>query len=278
MSIDYGAATKQTAFLGCFSTNGNEIQPLESSNKALLPRAKDTCAIWAAVSKVVDEFDMLVIRQGGKSSICLPRGGLIIEAKGDLNLGLLRWMVRSIELGEKLEFNADPLICRETRTLFNLARWFDRMETGRMIELKAGREIFKIWSSKGLFDMVEGGEPAVMVNAIRRAIETDKTVCMRYCSSDGYITNSAKQPMSLFGEVTTDNRWIFEPDARNTKIPAYAQLDDLGAVLKLREAFDVWRGDIPAELTAMSPKGTAIMTASADENNVTILDVKEKTS
>lgn len=268
MEIDLSLANRQPAFLGCYThDDAGVVQPYASSATDLSNRAALTLHLWRSVAGLADQPDTLAISQKGKMSVYLARGGLIIEGKDRLNLGLLKSMVRSIDTVSKLP--SDPLqpSGRAARAVLKLAQWIERIEAGRMIELIAGDAHMRIWAQKGRFDPIEQDGPLQVARAIYQAVAAEAPVKLRYIDPGEDRAIPHHPPEALLAETSADAEWSFDADGRLMTRPPEADLTKVASVIALTEAFETWREDKSAELAVLQAQGTPSLRLSTTASN-----------
>lgn len=262
--LDFAPVSNKPEFLAAFQFVQDAIHPNEPKAASFEGPAGETFQLWRAATALLDDATLMLARSAGRLSVASKQGGVIIEAKEGLNVGLLRGVLKRFEAVEACKGGVDPATIEAgSQAIWSLANRLDRVETPRMFTLKVGETQYVLHAQKGKFDVV-AADLAQFKNDLH---VKDQKIKLTLGKKPDDMAGERGQISDLFchqQDTDADATWVVGPSGLPSLVPADATLTDIAKISHLAKTLRVWQGNVPATVDFLKPDGSLLLKAKSD--------------
>lgn len=260
MQLDYILQSATCA--AAFQLNGDDMTSLKPSGPAMADAAVKTRALWASLDGLMPETAMMVAKRDGAISIASRKGGLIIEASGAVNLGILRGALQNEGMVAPGLSHVLSATSPGPRALWSLADWIEQIEASREMQVDAGEQSITVWAQKGRFALPAGLTPSDLAKAVLAAGRASKPVELSYNPWSNGPGNAAPKmayrPIDLFARTPSATaEWVLDDTGCPKTLPRSATLQDVAQAATLGENLLRWADGEPSEISVLN--GNAVL-------------------
>lgn len=255
-----------TACRGAFKTDGMALTPLSSGAEHLHQSAQRTHDLWASMTPMLSDAGLIVASRGTDQSIASARGGIILEASGSINLGMLKSALKQQDHVEP----ASDLTFSETTdagqvVLWNLVDWISSIEAPRLLNLHLGEDVIAMVAQKGAFACLGKQKVSAVASKVQSAIKAKSSISLSYDQLGEKIPTCDCDPVALFGASRNDTgEWVHKADGTPVSIPQDADFADIRQMAVFTQRLDHWREGLPCELAVLHEERAKEVVAIAD--------------
>lgn len=251
MQLDYilNGAVCQAAF----QLDGDALTALKAGAPAMVGAAERTRDLWASLASVAPDAGIMIAKRDGAVSIASRKGGLIIEASGALNLGMLRGALQNEEaIQPSPTAKGAGLSLPGPKALYKLADWISGTEMGREIALRIGDKDATIWARQGRFATEEGTSPNDLAADILIAAAAGAAVTLSYKAWPANPPEMPLAPIALFSCAPSETtEWVLDDTGLPQVCPKTATLEDVAKTSVFVESLLSWAEGQPSEVAVL---------------------------
>lgn len=239
--------------VGAFRVTDDALVSLRSSGPGIAESAARMSRVWASLNTFMPDAATVIAKRGDSLTVASQKGGLILEAAGAFNIGLLRTVLSGEDIGlPPAPANDTPIAQPGTRALMNLATWITDIEAERALVLTVGDVCHRLWARRGQFALEDGQTPGDLAKTILAVTETGAPVELTYAAWSDPAPTPCLAPMALFtGAEVRDDGWAFDASGLLSSMPANATLDQLRQMLAMRDSLVDWGQGHPFAVTVI---------------------------
>jgi len=255
-----------TACRGAFRLNGDEIEPIKAGPKTMGEAAARTRDLWASVGPIVSDAGLMIAKRDDAMSVASPKGGLIIEASGPINIGILRAALQNETAVQPAALDATSALAPGPLALVSLAQWIADIEAPRALEINAGDTPLRLWARKGKFGLAGGSTAADIAACILNAGANNKPITLEYGSLGGDVPDMCYDPISFFTQSATDEaNWVIDETGIPTAGPESARLEDAIQAMALAHCLKAWSTGTSFEVSVLDGNRQTQVIARAED-------------
>jgi len=254
---------------GAFIVGGNGVTPLAATSDAAKASAMRTRDVWASLTPIMSDAGFLIGEREAGVSIVSRKGGVIVEASGAVNLGILR---AALQNENTVDVAVDSSVilgpCVGTNAIWALADWIDAIEAPRQLRLHLGEKTIDLTASKGRFAVADSSPPASVVDAITAAAEAGTPIELSYAGLPDSLGPVDLSPLDLFCPERVDSEeWIMGQSAMPLSVPVTASFAEVRQMAVLAQRLAAWGNGAPFELSILRNGTTKEVVARATNKN-----------
>ncbi len=265
MPFDQTLAQNQSAFRCGFLCRDGSLLPFDGTPETEQNRGWQSASVAQAAAGLWPEAELVILNTAGRQVVCFPGVGIVVEGRGDLNLGLLRVMARQSADQGALDLDLGQTAAEVDLAVCNLGQWIARIEADRLLELIAGAKTFVLSARKGQFGDISGATPQTITAALRTAAADTQPVKFRYLGLDVSRPDTMHPAHALCGALVDEKAWVFDADGHLQSLPVTGTWPEIAGMIRLHALFAEWRGHADATLKVMGTGGTVLMQATAQD-------------
>lgn len=257
---------QNTACRGAFKVDGEDLTPLSAVDPSVEQGAHRTRNLWASLVPVVSDAGMMIGTRGAEQSIASARGGVIVEAKSAINLGILKAALNKQDpIQPDDAADMAPGITAGQIALWTLADWIATIEVPRCLRLHLGDEPWDVVVVKGQFGLPDK-TPQDLRTAILAAADADALLEVSYTELPGSPGRCTHDPIEIFGpDRNSTGDWRLRSDGTPISVPTSATLPALRDIVVLGQRLTDWRQGRPFELAVLREGRTKEVIATSME-------------
>ncbi len=252
-----------------FQLSDAGLTPLKPSTPKLADAAGRTRDLWASLDALVPDSGIMIAKRDDGQSVASRKGGLIIEATGAINIGIMRAAMQNEDavkpnLADGLSEDQQP----GPKALWNLARWIEQIEANRVLVVTAGDTELKLWARKGRFGTETGVMASDVASAVLEAGSAKKPISLAYDMWTEDAPELVCDPVDLFSRVPSDAaEWVMDNTGCPRTSPKNATLEDAAQAAALAERLLLWGEGRPSEVAILREGGAKEIVARCDASS-----------
>lgn len=239
--------------IGAFVVDGEALRPLSNASEDARDTAGRTRALWASLVPVVSDAGIVIGKRPKGMSIASQKGGLILEAKGAFNIGMLRAAMQHEDPVLPTAVEAPSTGTKAANiAIWAFATWIDETETPRHLVLHVGAETFSILARKGKFAMVQGEAPSAIAAALLDAERNGTAVELSMGPLPDHHGELDFTALDLFEARSSEtDEWLMDRNALPASIPEKATFAMTRDVAALAQKLSTWGEGEACELSVL---------------------------
>lgn len=212
--------------IGAFRIADQDMEPIKPTSAG--PEALRTRGLWSAVGSAMSDAGLMIAKRSGGVSLASRKGGMIVEASGPLNIGILRAALNSADaVVPKLEVATSACATPSAKALWALAEWIDGIETRRDITIMAGQHSIRLAASQGAFTSLDKSTCAQIKTKLNDAAADDQPITLTYAEIENPDLSFEHKAINLFDAQTSKpSHWSFDWTGLPISHPENARLSD----------------------------------------------------
>lgn len=269
--LDY--IVQNAACRGAFKVDGASLTPLSAVEPSVEQGAQRTRNLWASLVPVVSDAGLMIGTRGAEQSIASARGGVIVEAKSAINLGILK---AALNKQDPIQPDAGtaPDLDPGLTALWTLADWIAAIEVPRCLRVHLGAETWDVLAKQGRFSLIDATAEDLS-KAILAAADAKTAIEVSYTELPDPAAPCAHDPIEIFGpDRNTTGDWRLRSDGSPVSVPTTATLPALRDIAVLGQRLTDWRQGRPFELAILRDGRTKEVIATSTETE----DINVKTT
>lgn len=250
---------------GFFIEKGR-LRTVTGADKSVRRRAKSSFAMWQALN-VFQDAGLMILKSKDRFAIVQRLGGVIVEAKRPVNVGLLRTMLASsrvVDVDAAFSIAMDRF-ADEERVAFALAERLDRVEATRRFELMAGEDEYILQAdAKGFVIIDQDGGADRLREKLSGAIAQQNRVEFTFGEPKEADASSHHKVAEVLAPRIADAQATFRSDGWPVSLPEDLDFQQVQALIAVTQ---MMMKDGVAEIDLRTTGGGKLARLSADEDN-----------
>lgn len=268
-----------TGKVSVFRRRNGQVEPvdIDAAKPAHSELAAKSGHVWD-VGRHVGPAGTVILKTSGRTSLASTNGGAIIEAQGNLNVGLLRQKLKAISPIDEvlaplqtLDFS-DP----SKQALWAICERLGGAELSRTMQFDIGGAVVTARTGAGSIELCGVPDGAALGMMVADAIEGERPIAYTLADPDEAGEGIAVAPRELVGAQQTDGNsatWILSTEGWPLGCPPQAGFDELSKFATLARALHDWADGQPdATIQIIDLEGKKLLDGRyQDEQTITLV-------
>lgn len=229
VQLDDWCAPKSDAVLASYRVRSGKLRVCEGhNNQPPITRARKTLALWTAAQAFPD-ISMMIVKSEDGISLAIRNGGIIVEGRKNLNIGLVQVSTRTLD-AVPVEHDENALVVskdRFRRTFRTILKRLNRTVLSRAYSFRIGFVKGVVFAQNG--ELQFAGDftcPSQFVQELKAACEVDDEIAYTFLEDSVAPDTEVYQIKDLISQVARvsdarafifdDNGWPLEWDGDAT--------------------------------------------------------------